>query len=101
MFKIVFNNVTFFSNYKSINQLDKLIVFHGIGSEAIDFTFLKNLFFKRVQILIPVIPGHSNSYLIKNGDPFIDFARKISLLFKKKKLKNIPFMFIQWGISLE
>ena len=91
MFKIVFNNVTFFSNYKSINKLAKLIVFHGIGSEAIDFTFLKNLFFKRVQILIPVIPGHSNSYLIKNGDPFIDFARKISLLFKKKKIKKYSF----------
>lgn len=91
MFKIVFNNVIFFSNYKSINKLDKLIVFHGLGSEARDFTFLKNFFFKKVQILIPIIPGHSNSYLLKNGDPFLDFARKIYLLFKKKKIQKYSF----------
>ena len=62
MFRIVSNNITFFSNYKNINKLEKLIIFHGLGGEAIDFLFLTNLNLKKIQVLVAILPGQSNQF---------------------------------------
>lgn len=91
MFRIVSNNIIFFSNYKNINKLEKLIIFHGLGGEARDFLFLKNLNLKKVQVLVAILPGHSNTYLRLSGDPLFEFSKKLHLIFKKKKIKNFSF----------
>ena len=91
MFRIVSNNIIFFSNYKNINKLEKLIIFHGLGGEAIDFLFLKNLNLKKIQVLVAILPGHSNTYLRLSGDPLLEFSKKIHLFLKKKNIKNFSF----------
>ena len=88
MYRIVFRDIIFYSNLKIVSKRHKLILFHGLGCDAREFlSIFKNKAFK-FQILIPVIPGHSNTSLSFQNDPLLDFARTINLFLKKKRIFN-------------
>ena len=98
MYKVYFEKIVFYSNYKIINKFAKLILFHGLGCDALDFKDIFKYNFNKIQILIPIIPGHSNSLVYNKNDPLYDFAQQIYLFIKKKKLMTFQFMRIQWVI---
>ena len=86
MYKIFFQKIVFYSNFKNLNSFNKLLLFHGLGCEALNY---KNIFrnnFGKVQILIPVIPGHSNTLIFGQGDPLLNFAKQLFIFLKKNKI---------------
>ena len=91
MFKIFFQDICFYSNFKKLNNLKKIFVFHGLGSDPQDFFPLFNKMFLKMQILIPIIPGHSNTFLNYSVDPIMTFSRKISKFMRFKKVKKFSF----------
>ena len=88
MFQIKFNGITFLSNYKFVNNLEKLLVIHGLGCEANDYKFLFKLKINKFHILIPEIPGHNNTNPRLSIDPVLEFSRNIYLFLKKNKIKK-------------
>ena len=88
MYKVYFEKIVFYSNYKIINKYAKLILFHGLGCDALDFKGIFKNNFNKIQILIPIIPGHSNSLIYNKIDPLYDFAKQIYLFIKKKKIND-------------
>lgn len=91
MYKIFFQGICLYSNFKKLNNLKKIFVFHGLGSDPEDLLPLFNNLFLNIQILIPLIPGHSNSFLNYSPDPIMTFSRKISNFIRFKKVKNFSF----------
>ena len=85
MYKVCFEKIVFYSNYKIINKYSKLLLFHGLGCDALDFKDIFKNNFNKIQILIPIIPGHSNLSMHNKFDPLYDFAQQIYVFLKKKK----------------
>ena len=88
MYKVFFEKIVFYSNYKTINKYTKLILFHGLGCDALDFKDIFKHNYNKIQILIPVIPGHSNSSIYNDFDPLYNFAQQIYLFLKKKRIDD-------------
>ncbi len=88
MYKVCFEKIVFYSNYKIINKYSKLLLFHGLGCDALDFKDIFKNNFNKIQILIPIIPGHSNLSMHNKFDPLYDFAQQIYVFLKKKKIDD-------------
>ena len=88
MYKIYFQKIVFYSNFKNLNSLNKLLLFHGLGCDALNYKKVFRNNFGKVQILIPVIPGHSNTLIAGQGDPLLNFAKQIFIFLKKNKIQE-------------
>ncbi len=85
-----FGDLNLLSNRKSILKSKTIIFFYGLGCSSDDFNFILKLEKIKYQLLIPELPGHNNTFYKKNMT-LSKFARQLSLLIKKKGLKEIIF----------
>ena len=91
MYKIRFDDLVFLSNSKTVSRTNVVFFFYGLGLTSDVF---KNLLLGnrvRSQILIPDLPGHNNRLYRNSKQNLVEFARKIYLFIKKKKMDNIFF----------
>ncbi len=88
MYKRKYKDLNYITNVSYKNNLKKLLIFPGLGCEALEYSFLFKLKNLKYQIIIFELPGHNNLICNLRDDYLLSFSKKINSFLNFKKIKK-------------
>jgi pimeloyl-ACP methyl ester carboxylesterase len=74
-----------------------LVVVHGLGGAAVNFTLLAPLLARRHRVLIPDLPGHGKTEPLERADAFTAYADHVAALAELEGMFPAPLIGYSMG----
>jgi len=74
-----------------------LVVVHGLGGAAVNFTLLAPLLARRHRVLIPDLPGHGRTEPLERADDLTAYADHVAALAELEGMLPAPLVGYSMG----